>query len=248
MGVGTFFSILRRLFSLPPEYAESGKSLEELEPVYRRWEIYSLPLMLAVVPPLIAACWWILYRIGIWNAGRFDGAVYHLWPFGLIWGVPAGILGLFTSAVPIDLFYRWRLKDRYPEFERYANLRHGYDQQRAALPIMGFFLSLVLIAVVLILHNRVIFTKDEVIQYPFFSLSSVSHKYGEIVDIRTAPKRRTPLGKLRDNNEYQTEFADGSVWYTLWEPAALAPAEKREIMEFLSKKSGKPIRRVPVLE
>lgn len=248
MGTAAFFSILRRLFPLPPGYVESGKSLEELKPVYRRWELYSLPLLFGFVPPLTAAWWWLLYWIGIWNSQRFSGAVYHLWPMGLTWGVPAILLAILTTSVPMPRFYRWRLRERYPEFERYLNLRCGYRQDSAAVPVYAFFMTIVMVSVVLILHSRVILTNDEIIQYPFFSLSSVSHKYGDIVDIRTAPQRRAPNGRLRDNDDYQTEFADGSVWSTYLNPADLTTAEKRQMMEFVSKQSGKPIRLVPVLE
>ncbi len=247
MGTGAFFFILRRLFPLPPEYAESGKSLEELKPVYRRWEIYSLPLLFGCLPPLVVAWWWILYWIGISNAQRFSGAVYHLWPIGITWGVPAFLLATITTVVPMTLFYQWRLRERYPEFKRYLNLRHRYDQDSAAVPVYAFFIAIVLGVVILLLDYRVILTNDEIIQYPFFSLSSVRHEYGDITDIRTAPKRRAPNGNLRDNDDYQTEFADGSVWSTYPNPAGITAVEKQQMMEFVSKQSGIPIRHVPVL-
>jgi hypothetical protein len=227
---------------------ESGQSLEELTPVYRRWEIYSLPLLFAFIPPLAATWWWILYWIGTWNAQRFSDAVYHLWPTGITWAVPAFLLAALTASVPIKLFYRWHLRERYSKFERYLNLRHGYNQESATVPIYAFFGTSVLAFIVLVLHWRVMLTNDEIVQYPFFSLSSVSHKYREITDIKTAPKRRAPNGNLRDNDDYQTAFADGLVWLTYPNPADLTAAEKRQMMEFVSKQSGKPIRHVPVLE
>lgn len=241
-------AILRRLFPLPPGYVESGKSLEELTPVYRRWEIYSIPLLLVFGPPLVAAWWWILYSIGIWNAQRFSGAVYHLWPsFAMTWGVPAILLGIITSTVPISLFYRWRLRERCLEFERYSNLRCGYNGDAATIPVFAFFGAIVLVIVVLLLHYRVILTNDAIVQYPFFSLSSVRHNYRDIADIRTAPKVRTPIGDIKDNDNYETEFTDGSIWSTYPNPTNLTAAEKRQMMEFVAKQSGIPIRQVPVL-
>ncbi len=242
------FSILRRLFPLPPGYVESGKPLDELAPLYRRWEICGLPLLLCCGPPLVAVWWWLFYWIGVWNAQRFSSAVYNLWPSGITWGVPAGLSGILSASIPITLFYRWRLRERYADFERYLNLRHGYHHKSAGLPLYAFFGAIVLIAAVFILHYRVVLTNDEIVQYPFFSLSSVSHKYGGIADIRTAPKRRAPNGNLRDNDDYETEFTDGSIWSTHPNPADLTTVDKRQMMEFVSKKSSKPIRHVPVLE
>ncbi len=248
MGTGVFFSILRRVFLLPPGYVESGKPLEELEPVYRRWELLSLPLMLVLIPPLTATWWWILYLVGIWNAQRHVGAVYHLWPVGVTWGTPAFLLAVISEWLPMTLIYRRCLRERYVEFERYLHLRHRYNQAPGNGFVFASVTAIVLVTVVLILHYRTLLTKDEIIHYPFFSLSSVRHKYTDITEIRTAPQRRAPNGKLRGNDDYEVDFADGSMWSTYPNPAALATAEKRQMMEFVSKQSGKPIRRVPVLE
>lgn len=157
--------------------------------MYRRWELYSLPLMLVFVPPFTAFWWWFLYGIGVWIAHRFSGAVYNLYPIGMSWGIPAFLLGILTTIPPITLFYRWRLKSRYSEFERYLNLRHQYNHDAAGIPLLVFFGTIILVAVLLILHYRVILTNDEIVQYPFFSFSSRSHKYSDITDIRTAPQR-----------------------------------------------------------
>lgn len=54
MGTGLIFSIFRRLFSLPDGYVESGKSLEELTLIYRRWERYSLTMVFVFTPPVNA--------------------------------------------------------------------------------------------------------------------------------------------------------------------------------------------------
>lgn len=248
MSTGAFFSILRRLCPLPQGYAESGKSLKELTPVYRRWELLSLPLLFGLLPPLVAAWWWILYWIGIWNAQRFSDSVYHLWPIGITWGVPAFLLATITASLPMTLFYRWCLQERYPEFERYLNLRHGYNHNSASVPVLAVLGVIALLLIVLVLHYRVVLTNDEIVQYPFFSFSSVRHEYSDIADIRTALQRRAPNGRLRDNDDYETEFSDGRVWSTYPNPASLTKAEKQQMMEFVSKKSGKPVRQVPVLE
>jgi len=148
----------------------------------------------------------------------------------------------------MTFFYCWRLRDRYSEFTRYLNLRHRYNQDAAGVPLLAFFGVVILLAILMILHYRVILTNDEIIQYPFFSFSSVSHKYSDITDIRTAPQRRAPNGSLRDNDDYETEFSDGRVWSTHPNPANLTKAEKQQMMEFVSKKCGRPVRQVPVLE
>ena len=67
-------------------------------------------------------------------AGAFPGAVFQLRMSGIAWAVPAFLLGVLTAVFPLDGFYRWRLKDCYPEFVRYNNLRHPYDHEKAAAP------------------------------------------------------------------------------------------------------------------
>ena len=204
--------------------------------------------MLVFIPPLTAFGWWLLYWIGVWNTHRFTDAVYNLSPIGITWAVPAFLSATVTMILPMMLFYRWRLKDRYSEFERYLNLRHRYNHDAAGIPVLAFFVSIILAGVLLVLHYRVVLANDEIIQYPFFSLSSVSHKYSDITDIRTAPQRRAPNGNLRDNDDFETVFSDGRVWSTHPNPAAFTTLEKRQMMEFVSKKGGRPIRQVPVLE
>ena len=248
MGTKTFFAILRKLFGLPPGYVAAGKSLGQLTPVYRRWELYSLFIWFCCMPLLAAAWWWLFYWIGNWNAQRFAGAVYQLCPMGMTWGVSAIMAGILTTSLPLTLFYRFGLRERYAEFQRYLNLRHGCNERSIGLPICVFFGAIILASVVLILHWRVVLTNTEIVQYPFFTLLSVSHKYSDITDIRTAPRRQAPSGNLRDNDDYETEFSDGSVWATYPNPADLTADEKQRMMEFVSKRSGKPIRHVALLE
>lgn len=116
------------------------------------------------------------------------------------------------------------------------------------MPICAIFTGLVLVFAILVLHYRVILTHTEIIQYPFFSVSSVSHKYTEITEIRTAPKRRAPNGSLVDNDDNEAAIADGSIWSTYSNPADLATAQEQTMIEFVSRQGGKPIRWVPVLE
>ena len=85
--------------------------------------------------------------------------------------------------------------------------------------------------------------------YPFFSLSSITYSYKDIVDIRTAPKCKAPSGKIVDNGDkdHVIQFSDGYKWSTFWIWAGTDDEEKGRLIEFVSAKSGKPVRQLPIL-
>lgn len=243
------FALFRRLFPLPDGYAESGKPYEELLPVYRNWELLSLPLMLVLVPPLTCIWWLLLYQLSLFIAGFYRDAVFHLYPPGIVWLLPAMLLGILSTGPFLVAIRRRRLKDRYREYVRYGNLKHRFDQDRAMPPFFVAAVLLVLLGVAALMHWRVVFTQREIITCPFFGLSNVRHSYDDIVEIRTAPVSRAPSGKVVPNEagDHVVDFSDGSVWstYPIW--SHLRKAEKHELIDFIVAKSGKQVRQVPIL-
>lgn len=86
--------------------------------------------------------------------------------------------------------------------------------------------------------------------YPFFGISSIRHSYNDIVDIRTAPQCRAPSGKVVSNydKDHVIEFSNGYKWSTHWIWGTTDDKEKRRLIEFVSDKSGKQVRQLPILE
>jgi hypothetical protein len=113
-----------------------------------------------------------------------------------------------------------------------------------------FFSGLLLLILLPLFHWRAVFTKNEVVIYPFFGISPVRHTYKEIVDIRTAPQCRAPSGNVVVNGDkdHIIEFSDGYKWstYIIW--GETDDNEKQRLIDFVSAKSGKPVRQLPILE
>jgi hypothetical protein len=250
MGVSTLMRVLRRLFQLPAGYAEAGKSLEELDREYRKWKWILLTLFFLLFPLLAGAWWWILNQVGILIAGRFADAVFQLRMTKFAWILPSLPLGMLTSALPLNLFARWRLKGLYSEYVRYECLDKGYDCKAAAVPTYLFFSAILLLFLLSLFHWRAVFTKDEIVIYPFWSLSSVRHSYQDIAEIRTAPQCKAPSGKIVNNvdQDHVLQFSDGYRWSTYWIWGETDDNEKRRLIDFISTKSSKPVRQLAILE
>lgn len=240
--------LLRRWFPLPADYEAAGPSREELRPICGRWRIVGLILFfvgLAVWAPF----WWlVLDTASRWISPQFGPGIYHLYASGAVFFFPAIPLGIAASGLSVDWIGRRLFKDRYPDFVRYDNLMAGFDGKRAAKPIiMGVgLLSLVMVALALSWH--VVFRKDVMMFHFWCGLGTSQKLYADVKEIRTAPQLRAPSGKLVNRREYVVEFADGTTWSTNFQPAELPPQKKKNLLEFVSKKSGKPIRELQILE
>lgn len=133
-GVHLSFAFFRRLFPLRDADPATAPLSDEERKVFHRWEIAGLvPLFLFTA---VLACGW--YHTIKWGAALFHAKVPDTRILLLLdpgwWVVPAMLLGLITSAIPINTFYYVLLRDRYRRFSRACEERVGFD----GLRVFGF--------------------------------------------------------------------------------------------------------------
>lgn len=242
--------IPRWLCPLPEGYAESGKSLQELLPTYRKWDYVALALWLVLLPVATVAWAFVLDQVSALVASRFPKAIFQMRCSGWMW-IAAGLLpGALSAGVLASRLVRWFLKSRYAEYDRYSNLATNVNGGRTSAWLFSVASAAGLLLTLSLLHWRAVFTKDDLTIYPFLSLSSTTYRYQDVVDIRTSRHVKAPNGRVLVNSEriHVIEFADGRRWstYLIWEESE--DAAKDRLLKFLCDKSGKQVRQVPVLE
>ncbi len=240
--------LLRWLYPLPAGYAESGPTLDELRPKYRKWYGLQLLIIFAGWPLFGAVWWWLLQELSLGNARRFEPAVFHLYDAKVAIVIPAIFLGLVASTVAAEYVIRALLKERHAEYVRFANLVQQSDTQKPAKPVILVVLAISLIVLLAFLNWRAVFTQDEIFFQSRFGLSNVRQQYSDIIDLRSAPQVRAPNGKLVDRREYIVEFNDGTIWSTNQHPGKLDDLRMQKLFQFISARANMPIRELKILE
>jgi hypothetical protein len=99
----------------------------------------------------------------------------------------------------------------------------------------------------LIANWYVYVTPRALVVNPFFSLRERALSFERIDRIVTAALFRAPLGNEAERGEYVVHTSDALSWGTMEDPSSLSAARKTEIMQYISRQSGVPIREVRVL-
>jgi hypothetical protein len=216
----------------------------------RKYDKLHVLLCFILVFPCILAWCWSLSQISTWIAGQFAGTVFQARLSGWAWVIPSLIPGAFSTELLATILFRL-LSRRDPQYARHGGEQLSYGPSKVIgvsvqIALLAFAASLVMAS----LHWRAIFTADRIVIYPFFSLSSVTYSYTDIVSINTAPLRRAPSGKIVKNGDedYVIGFCDGYKWSTHWVWAGTDDSEKIRLLKYVSAKSGKPIRQLQILE
>jgi hypothetical protein len=247
---GAFFMITPGLSIVPSGDSLVNKSPEELSREYRKWYWCVLLLYFLFAPPLVLAWFYGLNQMSILVASQFSDAVFQARISGWAWIVPALLPGWLTACLLITTLYRWGLKERYSEYTYYRNLASPYEHSRVTISACIALVGLALLLILALLHWRTVFTEDKMISYPFFSISSTTYSYSDIIDIQTASQCMAPSGKIVDNGDkdHVIYLSDGYKWSTRWLWAGCDAEEKQQLIEFVSNKSGKPVHQMPILE
>jgi hypothetical protein len=88
--------------------------------------------------------------------------------------------------------------------------------------------------------------KDVLIVHPFFALHARHYPFSDVTGIVTAPKFVAPNGRIRHERDFVVHFTGGGRWIAGDLPSQ--SRRSREIIEMISKKSGVPIRRIPIFQ
>jgi hypothetical protein len=237
---------LRRLFPVP-RGTQVDRSLSDLRKEYRRWELLTLPLYLAIAA-IASYLWWKLFLGLATETGfAYDGAVFALRPARIAWLLPAMFLGMLSAGPAVNAVLRRLLKNRYYEYVAYQNLRYGFDSEAIVKPFCLGFGGLVAVGVFVIANWYAIFTTTEIRLNPFFSIRERSFSYADVVSIKTAPAFVAPNGKTVQRREYVLQFSDSTSWNTKDEPSDAAEAQVRSLVHAVSERSGTAISEIPVL-
>ena len=205
-------------------------------------------LLLLLMAAAFAIAWWLaLNQLAYWNSQRFEPSFEQLYATRMM-ALPALFLGLISSGLMVTTLNRMLLAVRYPLYIRYQNLTMRYDFDRATRPVVVFTVAASLLLAAPMLNWRIVFNPNDVeFHSPFLLSTSVEH-YADVVDIRTAPRFRTPNAKMVDGQEYQIEFRDGTVLATKEIMADCGLPRKQRLAQFISDRSKKPIRVLGFLE
>lgn len=248
MSTGMQHALLRRLFPLPDGYEDEGPTLEELTPRYRWWHLFYTVALLIGMFGFTWPVWLLLRALHNWNAARFEPAEVHVHDTGLAMFLPAFFLGILVTGGFLTLAMRLLLGQRFDEYVRYDNLRFGADSRRATRPIAITVLVICLVLFLAIVNYHVVFYQDKVRFQSWFGLSNSTLPYTDIVDLRRFDKVQAPNGNIINRRRYDVEFANGRVWSTDWTMGQFDDADKARLFDYLAKRSGKPVRRLPIFE
>src|SRR6266581_2520771 len=221
--------------------------LKDLETRFGRWYRVGLFLFFVSASFSTLAWWGVLRLIGDWRAARFSDAAYALTPMALAWLLPAMFLGLISGYAIVSRVYRWLLKDRYQDYIRFEDLKHGYNTRAALFPTYLTVTIIMLAAVLLFLDWYVVFIPEEIVINRLFSVVEERHPYSQVHEIKTAPQLVMPNGKKVHRSVYLVRFSDGTYWSTDQDPSGLDERGKKNIAEYVSSKSHIPINQVEFL-
>ena len=103
----------------------------------------------------------------------------------------------------------------------------------------------------------VLFTPEQIVIKPFFSMTRITRQYSDIESIRTAPAWIwVPKKEIVPMRQYIIRFRNGDKWITVGgfnfpktfgSPGRLTSEEMAQILGYVSRKAGVPITEMKVL-
>lgn len=224
---------------------------------YRWLNFLSIPFIVGGFLALGVGWAFLLHVLAEEHARGFPPALFLFKPFvyGLIFAVPSMFLGIFTILPLMMLLLRLVMGRRL--FLEYLFWDEG-RLNRGALRADGIIRMLSLLALLisipcagfvgLAMNWYTRFTEDEIAVKPLFGFSEEKHAYGNIEQLLISSHRR--VGKdIMEGPELGIRFQDGQTWRT-GQTFQLPrdDIERDRLLAFLQRKTGKPIKRLRLLE
>jgi hypothetical protein len=119
-------------YKRPQKYAQVN--FEYLRKQYAKWEFFA-------VIPLFSYIGLIGYFLGNLliflseNTQLKDSSLFHFYPNQFLWYGIAGIFAFGLVAMPMDITYRFLLRERYEEYLLYTNMKHRFDGRIIIRPL-----------------------------------------------------------------------------------------------------------------
>jgi hypothetical protein len=206
----------------------------------------------------LTAGWAILFHyLGEAHARSFPPAEFTFKPssYGTIMGLPAAFLGIFSALPLVGSLQRLILgRRRYLEYLHWDEGRF----QSGGKSMEGLMLLLLLVALVFSVVSVIIiimgmnwyarFAEDQIAIKRPYNFGEEVHSYDSIEQIVVTSHRQ--VGKeIRRGADLGIRFSDGRSWKT--DTTFYMPRDEAEcdrLIEFLQRKTGKPITRARLLE
>jgi hypothetical protein len=238
--VESSFRLFRRIFPLRPLDPSEAPLSEEERRVYRRWEVAGL-LPFALFVPALGYPWFLALK---WGAQCFPqeipGTLLLLRLDPMIWVVPAGFLGLVTSAIPMNALYYALLGRRNRRFNRFCDERVGFDGKRAFALLAVIVIAGVLASFSLAVLSFARFTETGVEIGRAIPPGRTSYEYAQVRSVEHRLTFQAPNGRTIHKTHYAIVFDDGSAWLSngVHNPP---PDVAERIARLVAQRSGRPI-------
>jgi hypothetical protein len=198
-----------------PQLSVHGPTLEELAPKYRKWEVIFTLAYILMWFPVSAAVFAPLHFIALWRAHAMqdDPSTFVFFVDGAALWIPAFFMALLLSGYALMPLLKGILKDRYAEYERYAALKFGFDQNRV---MKGFSITIVVafvLVVIALFDTYVVASQTELRVNPLLGLER-RYAYSDISEIVTAPALVAPNGNTVYRRVSLLKFNDGTTFST----------------------------------
>lgn len=238
------FSLIFFIFKRAVPYREplnkQNYSLPSLGLIYRKWELVAITLFVIIAPLIVYGIYLLLIFIKTMAIPRFADSPYVLAPFWAFWLVPAVFLGIIVSNIILEFILRRRLKEKFAEFEIYQNLKYGFNSNKVGRIIATVILFISAIYLSLAFDHYVVFGDSQIIIDEFLSFAENRYSYSDVESIKIESIFPSTRGVSSDTF-YVIKFNDGNQWRTRFAPVEISTTPFKQIMNFVSKKSGLPI-------
>ena len=246
---------LPRLFPYAPsDSSAQSQLLPELNQEYAKLEFRSAFIYLLFV----FLCWYPCYCGLLWirqyAVQQIGSDRYLMLPPREFFLLPAFFVGVIAGILPLDIFYRFRLRARYAEFILYGNLKYGFDGWRVIRAASLVTMTLAAITIFLALDSYARFTEEQIITNGFWGIGEQVRSYQQITKLKSVRLFKAQSGNIVESPHHVIYFNDGSIWsthgtfYQAHDDSPLAIQKEEEIFKFIADKSHKTIEHSDLVE
>lgn len=237
-GLAVLFRRWFRAGDAPP-----AEQIEALKAEYAGWTLGAVPLLLLSFAGLSAVYFftlaWIAGAVAAWR-GPAD---FVITPHNEFYLLPALLLGMTTSTVPVTPVYRWLLGERYAEFCIVSRYGEGYDAARALKWLLPLIVAAALGVFLLLADHYAVFTADRIATDPFIGLRETRRAYADVDSVYAVEQVVTRSGEHTAKPYCAIVFRDGAFW-TSRDDDLLRLQSADELGELVARRAGVALRRV----
>ncbi len=246
--IALFFGIAQYLSPIYEEDFDNSKSFAELEKKYRKSDWWAILYLFTFVPLLTILLGWIFQRIAqVRNILFFMDYERICSPEFAAWCV----LGLAWAFYLLFPFFHWFsqkvLKINLTEYYQYSDLRYGFDNRVVGKWLGTFLLAIALLATPIFFNTYTIFYPQRILVNQYTTLKAKDYQYAQIEALLKVNFFQAPNGDIKNSPKYIILWKEGNDWNPNWNGLPDL-ADQALLFDFLSKKTGKTIIEVELIE